>query len=274
MNKKKLLMFGLPLLAISLVMATIGYYALVQFSVYAIQPITVNGEPISEDAIIYTGFDGIECEAEDTCVGEESIKIANSADEDKLITLSGDDVNYVGKLLLTTKDTGTWQPTTDKEATVIYTLVGEEFETEVELGEGEVLVYAMDKDDRFVNYASVIKVEDVDGDLPYSSDWNADADPNYCANANGFDSYEHCVGAKLWIVKESDIDTESCEGIVCPLSWANMNSYLYETDLIRYFDNAEGKIIIPANSYIEFYPQVTVDRYASTGDIPIEIYIL
>ena len=122
----------------------------------------------------------------------------------------------------------------------------------------------MDKDDRFVEFASVILVEDVDGDMPYNNDWNVDADPSYCNGYNGFDSYEHCKGAKLWIVKKSDLGTPVDN--VYPLSWANMADYLYETDLIQYFDNANGAIVVPAGSYIEFFPQFSVAPMAIDGD--------
>jgi len=265
MNRKKLLMFALPILAIAMVSA-LTYYAYASVTVNVNQPIDVSG------SLEQT----IDCDAGEVCLGE-MIRVDNSADNERTISLretgsgSDIDVSYVGKLELTTKDTETWEATEDRKVDLIYTLVGEEFNTEVELESGEVLVYALDHDDRFVNYASVIKVEDIDGNLPYSEDWNLDADPNYCDLNNGFDSYEHCNGAKLWIVKESDLG-EAVDGVY-PLSWANMNAYLYETDLIRYFDNADGQITIPAGSFVEFYPQFSVDNYAPDQTRIVNIYV-
>jgi len=278
--KSKLFLFAiLPVFALGLVFAGVmAYYGQVKTTVNVEQPIvfTVNGA-------VFTGqqaTEDVNCDAGETCIGPNPYRITNNGEFDKEISLvtsgntNGVDVEFVGKLELTTKNTCNdpenpicWQPTEDKEATVIYTLVGEDFNTEVELESGEVLVYALDHDDRFTNYASVIKVEDIDSDLPLSSDWNADADPDYCDLNNGFDSYEHCNGAKLWIVKESDLG-EAVDGVY-PLSWANMNEYLYETDLIRYFNNADGEIVVPAGSFVEFYPQFSVDEMATDGNYVI-----
>jgi len=257
MKKKKILTFSmLALFSIALVSAGIWYAQSLDILTIN-QPITVTGDGHS-----------VVCNAGETCLGEE-ITVSNSADHSRDVTITTNwdedvETRYIGMLELTTKDTPTWTPTSDRKVDVVYTLVGEEFEAEVSLESGEVLVYAMDKDDRFVDYASVIKVEDIDGDLPYSSDWNANADPDYCDN-NGFDSYEHCNGAKLWVVKESDLGTPVDD--VYPLSWANMDLYLYETDLMQYFDNALGELTIPAESYISFYPEYTVDNYVAHGEV-------
>ncbi len=253
---KKIMIFGiLGLFALALVSAAIWYGQ-------STDTLTIN-QPISYDG------NGVAtpCDAGQTCLGGK-ITTHNSADYPIVVTATTNwntdvETRYVGILELTTKDTIAWTPTSRK-VDVTYTLVGEEFEAEVALESEEVLVYAMDKDSRFVNYASVILVDDINGDLPYSSDWNADADPDYCLNHNTFDSYEHCNGAKLWVVKESDLGTPDSEGVY-PLSWANMNLYLYETDLIQYFANANGEITVPANSFISFYPEYTVDKYLPTG---------
>lgn len=265
MNRKKLMLMALPVLAIAMVSA-LTYYAYAHVTVNVNQPIDVSGELEQT----------VNCDAGETCLGE-MIRVDNGAEDDRTVKLretgsgSDIDVEFVGKLELTTKDTSTWQPTTDRKVDLIYTLVGEEFNTEVELESDEVLVYALDHDDRFVNYASVIKVEDIDSDLPLSSDWNANADPDYCDMNNGFDDYEHCNGAKIWIVKESDLGTP-VDGVY-PLDWANMNEYLYETDLIRYFNNADGEVTIPAGSFVEFYPQFSVDKYAPDQTRNVYIYV-
>ncbi len=67
-------------------------------------------------------------------------------------------------------------------------------------------------------------------------------------------------GAKK-IIPIGDIETEGV------LNWANMANYYYETDLVYYFDNANGEMIIPSNSFIGFYPQYVVDpRIDDTED--------
>lgn len=272
MNKKYMTFGILGLFALALVSATLmSYYGQVETTINVEQPIvfTVNG------AVVTGGqyAEVIDCDAGKTCLGVNPYRVTNNGESDKAVKLvdSGDtdeiNVSYVGKVELSTKDMGTWEETSDKKATVVYTLVGEEFNTEVELDDGYVLVYAMDKDNRFVNFASVVLVGDVDGDLPYSSDWNADANPGYCNDDNGFDHYDHCKGAKLWIVKGSDLGTPVDD--VYPLSWANMADYLYETDLIQYFDNADGDIVIPAESFIEFFPQFDVDSMAEGGEYTV-----
>ena len=68
---KKYLMLGIPLLAIVLVAAAVlSYYAIFTFNVNGIQPITINGNPISEESIILSDFD---CIAEGTSIGPDAI---------------------------------------------------------------------------------------------------------------------------------------------------------------------------------------------------------
>jgi len=63
--------------------------------------------------------------------------------------------------------------------------------------------------------------------LPIPADWNVNPVPNYCNNNNGFDSYAHCSGAKIWIVPTSDLSS-------LPLTAWNPTTYLFETDLVTY----------------------------------------
>jgi len=214
-------------------------------------------------------------------LSETPIRITNDADVDIEVQIVSDnieteiEVNYMGKVELTSKDISDWGIALDKKATVVYTLVGDIFEADVEVEEGYKLVYAMDKENRFSEYATVKTVDeinDAEEDLPMDGDWNNNAEPPYCDGLNEFEeTYNHCNGAKLWIVKSDDIEPN---GI---LSWANMANYLYETDLIRYFKDSEGKITVPANSYIEFYPEYTINNletgsYVVTTEVnPIEV---
>ena len=272
-SKKTLSFAVLGLFALALVTAgVLSYYGQAKSTVHVNQHIS-----FSVDGVDYTGeqyAEDVNCDAGDVCLSDSAYRVSNDGDSDTEVSIlaSGSTnvvgVDYVGQLELTTKNTETWEATDDKKATLVYTLVGENFNTDVELGEGYILVYALDNDHRFIDYASVIKVEDIDSNLPLISDWNANPSPDYCDDHNGFDDYEHCNGAKLWIVKESDLGTPDEDGVY-PLSWSNMNSYLYETDLIRYFHNSDGKITVPANSYIEFFPQFSVNSMAEDGDYVI-----
>lgn len=64
-------------------------------------------------------------------------------------------------------------------------------------------------------------------------DWNCCPDPgeDYCNYNNSFDDYQHCSGAKIWLVpcdEYNDADRM--------LSAWNPEKYLFETDLIWYDD--------------------------------------
>ena len=154
-----------------------------------------------------------------------------------------------GILELTKKVISTWQPTgiVGDTIEITYTIVGDTFEATGDLPAGYVLVYAMDKENRFNDYATVIRVEDVDESLPMVGDWNANANPDYCDKHNTFDDFEHCVGAKIWAVPEIAIGVISEDGVSYKLTWADMANYYYETDLIVYSDNTNNEITLPAN---------------------------
>jgi hypothetical protein len=74
--------------------------------------------------------------------------------------------------------------------------------------------------------------KDLGINLPNTGDWNIIADPDYCLNHNGFDSYAHCRGAKIWIVPTADLTSGAL-----PLTAWNPTTYLFETDLITYLDS-------------------------------------
>ena len=112
------------------------------------------------------------------------------------------------------------------------------------------LIYYADKGDRFGNWggdnpgalidtfmaasgniASTAVNTELNMDLPDPNDWNANASPNYCDNNNGYDDYNTCVGAKIWLVPSSDYDS----GTKKLTAW-NPTTYLFETDLIIYND--------------------------------------
>ena len=143
---------------------------------------------------------------------------------------------------------GIWTPITGTEIEITYTIVGNTFEATGDLPQDYILVYAMDKDNRFTNYATVMKVEDVGSqNLPFAEDWNAIADPGYCNNANGYgDNFEHCRGAKIWAINENDLGTPDNNKFY-PLTWSTMSSYYWETDLIVYSNDGNNEITLPAN---------------------------
>ena len=68
-------------------------------------------------------------------------------------------------------------------------------------------------------------------DLPWSPDWNINPAPDYCDYNNGFDDYDHCCGAKIWLVPSDDYNATAKKVI----AW-NPTEYLFESDLITYDD--------------------------------------
>ncbi len=260
---RKLLMFGIPLLCLAMVSAGI-YYEMVSVNIHVVQPISISGE-LNQN---------IDCDAGDTCIGN-AVTISNTADEDKSISLSTggtdalfDDFQYVGKLTLTKKipdiGNGGWVIDDGNQIEMTYTVVGNNFGyDESAVPEGYTLVYAKDHENRFDVPAEYITADEINSDLPQEDDWNVGDEADYCTS----DIYEHCQGAKLWLVKTSDLLSDG------EISWEHINDYYYETDLVYYFNNNNGEITIPANSKITFYPQVSVNKYDDSGDKIVSITI-
>lgn len=111
-----------------------------------------------------------------------------------------------------------------------------------------VLIYYADFDPRFAlwggnNPGALIKTFTTDAsgnadvtsnvelgmNLPAEPDWNINPSPDYCDNHNGKDDYDHCKGAKFWIVPKTDFDGSKVT------NW-NPTAFLFETDLGVYFD--------------------------------------
>ena len=129
----------------------------------------------------------------------------------------------------------------------------------MDAGTNYVFIYRADEEDRFVNWHGVGSMEiesfTTDGagnyfssssinlgtDLPKDTDWNNAPPADYVTK----DSYKHETGAKLWIVTATDWN-----GAIMTL-W-NPDNYLFETELIRYFDNSANEITIPAGEFIDF----------------------
>lgn len=299
---KKLMTFGiLGLFALALVSAT-TYYAFATITLNINQPISVIGD----------GPQTVPCGAGETCIGT-AIKVNNNAGSEKTISLretgSGSDVevNYVGRLELDNKipctdanndkvcdNTDAWEritETPDKIADFYYFITGEELGYRLEAQELDVnteysIIYYADpwagnNPGALIRTATsdsngVLVVDgriELNMDLPTSPDENIDANPNYCdiGDANNPEynpNAEHCYGAKIWLVPSSDYNeaTKSLTG------W-NPTTYLFETDLIYYFDNVSGEYTIGSDSFVEFYPLFTVDKYAPSSTKTITVYV-
>ena len=268
--KSKFVIGLLALLCVGLVTAgIIEYFHQSQVEIEVRQPISVTGN----ESYSIQGTDA------GTQVMGEAIKVSNDADFDVPVLISsteeeGINVSYVGLLRLSSKDTNTWEETSE-EANIWYTLVGKDFkygiiDSTIDL-DGYTLIYYKDNEEN-ANDEDRLLTAGVIGsrnqDLPHYNDWNDGESANYCNFSNGYDDYEHCKGAKLWMVPERDIQLQigANESV---LTWANWNDYLYETDLIRYFNNENGIITIPANSYIEFYPMFDLAYNLESGNYTI-----
>lgn len=278
---KSVPVFAIVILSLALVSAALlGYYGVITGSAIVSQSVKLGGLDYPgelkfsfDDRPFVAGKTFVDCDTDDGGYSVKNYadvsapikfgttcKKGSTQDDGTKITTSidwaneckGIDTEIYGILKLVKKNTQIWQPLDPEQAiTIKYTIVGDTFKYDMISGkipEGYELVYAMDKDDRWTNYASVVRKDYINSNLPYDNDWNADCvggpddGENYCDKNNEFDDYEHCVGAKLWIVKTSDILTSQCVEKVCPLSWANMNSYYYETDLIMY-SNDDGNVM-------------------------------
>lgn len=105
---------------------------------------------------------------------------------------------------------------------------------------------------------------EINMNLPNIPDWNINPSPDYCDNHNAYDDYEHCKGAKIWIVPTADLTGSNS----LPLTVWKPTTYLFETDLITYFDcdlgvedflvdmvdktEVEGSLIITSYEYRDF----------------------
>lgn len=160
-------------------------------------------------------------------------------------------------LVLDNKETTGWTRISDTMiGTLTYGTVGDSFNysfvaSGLQSNVNYSLVYYADQQTRFVNWngsnpGAVIATFTTDAagvipatagsinlgmDLPSANDWNLVASPDYCLNHNGFDSYNTCVGAKIWLVPTNDYSSAT----KALTAW-NPATYLFETDLISYDD--------------------------------------
>lgn len=272
-NKKKLLMVGLPLLAVVIVSAAIITYYALYIGVFDVsQSIQVSGEEyFSFNGKSYTaGESFFDCEHSVKNVANVNVPIkfgttcANSEGfDDETRSESNIDwstfsnnrcdgiiTSIYGILELSTKDTDTWAVDGTK-AKVKYTVVSDTFSAEVIEGaiEDYELIYYKDAEDaqtvaeRTASPQKAIKISAIGSNsLPYANDGNVQADANYCGNP---DNYEHCKGTKLWYVPSEALS--NCVNGVCDINWGLWGNFLYETDLIVYSSDAGNKITLPSN---------------------------
>lgn len=241
MNKKFLIFGIIGFFAISLVAATIGYYAVFSASFTVLPAVTMPG--CSDDlGDVYEGglpIEGSDCTLTNEAPTERHIVISNDAVE-------GIEVSYLGTLALSNKDSE-WSPV-GEPIEVGYTIVGDSFEvTGVE--EGYTAIYYKDEvvglEGRIANPQPAISIVGT-GNLPQVDDANVDELADYCAEP---DNYNQCKGAKLWIVPNADLSDST-------LNWANMANYYYELDLIQY--NAEGELTLSPGASLTVTPVYTI----------------
>ncbi len=257
-NKKKLAMFILPILAIAMVTAGLVYYNIFSVTLNVNQPIQITGDLEQS----------VECVAGETCFGD-GIGITNEGDSERVVLVTTDSheeiqTKFVRSVLLTKKTVNfaedVWQvPIDADQVTMTYTIIGDEFEAEADLVSGYTLIYYKDNSDRFVNPAEAILIEDVSGNLPYETDGNID-EYDYCSTRE----YDTCHGAKIWYMP-----SDALTGGV--IDWSRASEFYFETELIQF--NAEGSLTIYPNQFVTLYPEYTVGSYLPTGGYVVDITI-
>ena len=254
MNKKKLMLFVLPLLAIALV--TAGYFAVFSTTFNVVSSIEIGGDIAQDLEGVYDG--GI--------IIVDEISLTNNAPSLMNVIISDDapvgiETTYKSTLTLAQKNVDfsldIWTLLTDGQTSEVeYVLVGDEFTAEVVEGvkDGYVLIYYADNEDRFANPEVAILVEDVLYNLPDVNDENADLN-DYSLE---YPTTPH--GAKLWYVPSTAILTDN------KLDWSRAGEFLFETELIQY--NANGEIIIYPGQTLTIIPEYTIAP-GTSGDYTI-----
>jgi len=285
--KSKLFLFAiLPIFALGLVVAA-TFYSYAHVTVNVNQPIGVTGDLTQSVA----------CDSGETCIGT-LIRVDNTGSTERTISLREDgsgsdiDVNYVGKLVLEDKNSVDWTvKANDRKADFYYFITGEKMGYHMEaVGlESSVdykLIYYLDSGatvsgNKPWNLNNAVEIasgtsdssgnlvlegsKEFTSDLPFDIDYNKNPNvgDSYCGEENGYDSYLHCNGAKIWLIT-GNLD----------LSNWNPNDWLFEEeDLVHYFDNTDGSYTIDAGSFVEFYPLFDVDMHAPNQTKEIYIYV-
>lgn len=249
MNKKKLLLILLPLLAVTLVSATLlAYFGRVEQTIDVVQAVTLKGcgDNICTETTEISG--GETALSEEYNLKSETsvivpVKLDTSIDPDE----EGIETTIIGTLELTKKDVDfsndVWAILEGK-VNVDYVIVGDKFSAEVnESIEDYVLIYYKDNSDRFNEPAEAILIEGNDFPyLPYKTDRNSieDGTYNYCDTGE----YDTCYGAKIWYVPETAINPDKT------LDWSRASEFYFETELIEF--NKDGEITIYPDEELDF----------------------
>lgn len=181
----------------------------------------------------------------------------------------------------------TWALTPDDSigATIEYNFAADEFEWHASgnvpvAGAEYSLIYYADKPDRFNvwggnNPGALIATITTDAgtgafdtfgsinlgmDLPHPNDYNMNPDPwdEYC-NESGPDGYDHCTGAKLWMVPSSNYTEPALT------AW-NPAKYLFDTDLINYTRDTGISIGDVVTCDDVYTPLITIPIVVSNAD--------
>lgn len=278
MNKKFMLFGALGLFAIALVSA-LAYYSFFTVTLNLTNPIQVIGDGdqtinnISPPEVVLGSMITI---TNDDVIDREIVINTTITQGD----ISNVEVNYVGRLELDNKDSTTWTRIADsREGELYYFITGDNFGYHFEAqgldaNTEYALIYYLDSGatdpitGKPWNLNNAIEIHRLtsDGlgdlvmegsnplsDLPFSTDYNENPNvgDSYCNGENGYDYFAHCSGGKIWLIT----------GALDLSNW-NPNDWLFETDLIQYFDNTNGEFTILANSFVEFYPLYDFDQYA------------
>jgi len=247
--------------------AYLDHYGKITTTVNVSQSILVDGNDVNTPVT-----DSFDATGGDTVCRPHWIR--NNACIDGTVLLSttsttGITVTYKDSVHLENKDPADWSIIDDgMEADITFGLVGETFDytieaTGLQIDTEYVLIYYADQQDRFVDWGgdnpgailgtftadsngeiSYSYSLDIGMNLPHVSDWNNAPPADYTVDP---DNYLHKTGAKIWLVPSADYDT----GTKSLTAW-NPTTYLFETELIRYFDNAVNEITIPSGEYIDF----------------------
>jgi len=198
--------------------------------------------------------------------------------------------SYWSTVQLAAKDPSNWQINGGGSGVLTYELAASTFNYEFEASgltpnKSYSLIYYADKQDRFedwggdnpgaliataqTNDEGKISIEgstNLGMDLPHKNDWNGTSEANYCDVANGFDDYDLCRGAKVWLVPSNRYD-EPSKSVV---GW-NPGEYLFETDLITYDDtDIDGVALYLGTGKLNFFVKNELDIALEPGNYVVK----
>lgn len=293
-------MFGksVPMLAILMIgMLTIGASAsLLSYYGYVVTTAKVEQSVFLDDKPYTVGVtDSPTVKGGDTvCVSHYIRNLASVDAKVQLVVIgaeAGISVSFCNTLRLEDKNPDNWAllSTPDKYADVEYKVIGDKFAYTIDAkgltpDTEYTLIYYQDEAARFVNWGELVfklgtcrsdalgvihgsGLKETNGDLPRALDWNDSPEADYSKTP---DFYDHMRGAKLWLVPSADLES----GVYGDLKVWNPTTYLFETDMIRYFDNTVNKLIIPAGEYLRFDFCYTFDIALTPGTYDIEIDVI